>query len=95
MAFLEQLSARRKALKRPVREVAAYVAMDSANVYRLLAGNRDVRASTLDALAAALDAKWVLVPKHLLPEIERVLLGMSPVPDEIPSSVQRMLKGKK
>jgi hypothetical protein len=57
----------------------------------MLASGRDMRASTLDALASALDAQWVLVPKHLVPEVERLLSGKGIGPDDAPSSIERLL----
>jgi hypothetical protein len=91
MNFFDQLRARRAALQRPLPVVAQYVAMERSNLYRLLAGSRDAKASTLSGLAAALDAEWVLVPKHLLPDVERLLSGQTLAPDNVVSSVQRLL----
>lgn len=92
MALLKQLQARRAAINKPMAEIASYVAMAPSNLYRMLASNRDVKASTLEALAAAMDAEWVLVPKHLKGEVDRLLSGKSLAPDNVPSAVQRMLK---
>lgn len=78
-------------MKKKVPEIAKYVAMAPSNVYRMFASGRDMKASTLEAFAAALDAQWVLVPKHLLPEVERLLSGKSVGPDDVPSSIERML----
>ncbi len=91
MTLIDQLQARRRLLKKKIPEIAAYVAMDPSNVYRMFASGRDMRASTLEAFAAALDAQWVLVPKHLLPDVERLLSGKSIGPDNVPSSIERML----
>lgn len=68
--------------------------MKLPNLYRLLTGKHDTRASTLDALAATLNAEWVLVPKHLLPEVNRLLSGKTLAPDNIPSAMERMLEGE-
>jgi hypothetical protein len=91
MSFVSQLNARRKSLKRKIPEIAEYIAVQPSNLYRMLASGRDMRGSTLDALAAALDAQWMLVPKHLIPEVERLLSGKAIGPDDAPSSVERLL----
>ena len=91
MSLTEQLQARRKSLKKTIPEIAEYIAMDPSNVYRMFASGRDMRTSTIEAIAAALGAQWVLVPKHLLPEVERLLSGKSIGPDNVPSSIERML----
>jgi hypothetical protein len=91
MSFIHQLNARRKSLKRTIPEIAGYIAMQPSNLYRVFAAERDMRGSTLDALAAALDAQWMLVPKHVVPQVERLLSGKSVGPDDAPSSIERML----
>jgi hypothetical protein len=94
MSFKSQINARRKLLNRTIPEIAEYVAIQSPNLYRMLASDRDMRGSTLDALAAALDAQWMLIPKHLVPEVERLLSGKTIGPDDVPSSVERLLGDK-
>jgi hypothetical protein len=94
MGFKSQINARRKLLNRTIPEIAEYVAIQPPNLYRMLASDRDMRGSTLDALAAALDAQWMLIPKHLVPEVERLLSGKTIGPDDVPSSVERLLGDK-
>ena len=91
MNFFEQLQRRRKILNRKVPQIAATIAMAPSNVYAIFSSGRDVRASTLAALAASLDAQWVLVPRHLLPEVERLMSGKRIGPDDVPTSIERML----
>jgi transcriptional regulator with XRE-family HTH domain len=90
MSQIDQIQARRRQLGKPVQEIAATIAMAPSNLYRALSSRRDMRASSLNAMAAALDAEWVLVPKHLLPEVERLLAGKQIGPDDVPSSIDRL-----
>jgi transcriptional regulator with XRE-family HTH domain len=89
-SFSEQLNDRRHALRRTMRDLQAVTGIAQANLSYILAGKRGVQSPTLEALGDALDAKWVLVPKHLLPEVERLLSGKPIGPDEIPSTVDRL-----
>lgn len=91
MNFLQQIRHRRAALDKPISAIAQEIAMKLPNLYRLLSGRHDTKASTLEALAATLNAQWVLVPKHLVPEVTRLLSGKTLAPDEVPSSIERML----
>ncbi|HTD04519.1 helix-turn-helix domain-containing protein [Undibacterium sp.] len=91
MNLVRQIKSRQQSLGKTTREIAKLVGMAPSNATNSLAGKIDVRASTLEAFADALDAKWVLVPRHLLPEIERILSGKSIGPDDVPSAAQRFL----
>ena len=91
MNLIEQIKQRRLLLQRSVKDIADVIGMNVANVYRILGSERDIRASTLEAFADALDAKWVLVPRHLMAEVERLQSGKSIGPDEGPSSVELLL----
>lgn len=95
MNFLDQIRDRRAVLKKPVPVIAQEIAMQLPNLYRLLTGRHDTKASTLEALAATLNAEWVLVPKHLAPEVARLLSGKTLAPDAIPSAIERMLDANK
>lgn len=88
--FHEQLKDRRMSLGRTIRELQAVTGIAQANLSNILSGKRGVQSLTLEALGDALDAKWVLVPKHLLPEVERLLSGKSIGPDEVPSTVDQL-----
>ncbi|MES2071716.1 MAG: XRE family transcriptional regulator [Pseudomonadota bacterium] len=91
MSLIRQLKSRQQSLGKTTRDIAKLVAMAPSNASNSLSGKIDVRASTLEAFADALDAKWMLVPRHLLPEIERLLSGKSIGPDDVPSAAQRFL----
>lgn len=95
MSFAEQLESRRKSLDRSVKQLSGLLGIATQNLYRLLRGRYDMKASTLDGLADALDARWVLVPKSALPEVERLVQGRKIEADDIPSSIERLLGGQK
>lgn len=88
--FSEQLRDRRLALSRSMSDIQGVTGIAQSNLSYIFAGKRSVLTPTLEALGDALDAKWVLVPKHLLPEVERLLSGKPIGPDEIPSTVDRL-----
>lgn len=92
--FHEQLQERRLSLKRTMRDLQALTGIAQANLSNIMAGKRGVQSPTLEALGDALDAKWVLVPKHLLPDVERLLSGRSLGPDDVPSTVERLFGGE-
>jgi transcriptional regulator with XRE-family HTH domain len=92
MHFFEQIRARRLALGKTAADIARDLAMKLPNLYRLLTGKHDAKASTLAALAASLHSEWVLVPKHLLPEVNRLLSGKTLAPDNVPSAMERLLE---
>lgn len=93
MNFFEQLHRRRLQLRRTQHSIAQVTGMTSPHVSNILKGQKDAQASTLEALADALDAQWVLVPKHLLPEVQRLLSGKAIGPDEAPSTVDQLFAG--
>ncbi len=81
MSFISQirtLIARRKAT---VTALAPRIGMARPNLTAALSGRHDTRASTLDAVAFALDAEWVLVPNELAQEVRQVLEGKGQGPD--------------
>ena len=92
MNFFDQIRARRIALGKSPAEIARDVVMKLPNLYRLLSGKHDAKASTLAALAASLNAEWVLVPKHLMPDVNRLLSGKTLAPDNVPSAMERLLE---
>lgn len=73
-------------------EIGRTIGMASSNLSVALSGKQDVRASTLSAIAAALDAEWVLVPKENLAEVRQTLSGKAAGPDRTaPTSVDLLL----
>ena len=92
----DQIRARRKQLNRTLETLATFIGMQRTYLSVILSAKskKDIRSSTLEALAAGLDAQWVLIPKHLMPEVERLLSGKQIGPGQVPSSVQRLLGDK-
>ena len=93
MKISEQLSARRVQTDRSLQQVHDVTGIAASTVSKLLNGKSEARSGTLEALADALDATWVLVPKHLLPEVERLLSGKAIGPDDAPSTVDQLFAG--
>jgi transcriptional regulator with XRE-family HTH domain len=90
MNFFGQLKERKDRLGKNLSMLAGLTGMSAPHISNILNGLKDAQASSLDALADAMDAKWVLVPKHLLPELERLLSGKTIAPDDVPSTVDRL-----
>jgi len=93
--FLDQIRSRRLLLGKPVPVIGREIAMQLPNLYRVLTGKHDTKASTLEALAASLNAEWVLVPKHFVPEVARLVSGKTLALDDVPSAIERMLDANK
>lgn len=51
------------------------------NLSAVLRGKSDSRASTLEALASAMNSEWLLVPRERLAEARQVLEGKGAGPD--------------
>lgn len=90
MKLAQQLQVRRQQVQRTIKQLAEVTGMAAPNLSNTLNERSEPRSSTLEALADALDAKWVLVPRHLLPEVERLLSGKGVGPDEAPSTVDQL-----
>lgn len=93
MKFSEQLGVRRAQSDRTLQQLHDLTGIATSSVSKLLTGKSEAKAGTLEALADALDATWVLVPKHLLPEVQRLLSGKAIGPDEAPSTVDQLFGG--
>jgi transcriptional regulator with XRE-family HTH domain len=93
MTVFEQLQQRRSQLGKTLNDLANVTAMSVPQVSNVLSGKLDSRLSTFEALADAMDARLVLIPKHLLPEVSRLLSGKTIGPDDVPSTVDRLLGG--
>jgi transcriptional regulator with XRE-family HTH domain len=93
MHIFKQLQQRRSQLGKTLQSLANVTAMSVPQVSNVLSGKVDSRLSTCEALADAMDASLVLIPKHLLPEVARLLSGKTIGPDEIPSTIDRLLAG--
>lgn len=93
MKVFQQLQQRRGQLGKTLQTISTLTAMSVPQVSNVLSGKVDSRLSTVEALADAMDASLVLIPKHLLPELARLLSGKTIGPDDIPSTVDRLLRG--
>jgi transcriptional regulator with XRE-family HTH domain len=91
MNFAEQLARRRDQLKRTNASLADITGSTAPHLSTVFTGKKDAQGSTLSAIADALDATWVLVPKHLIPEVERLLSGKTIGPDKVPSAMERVV----
>ncbi|WP_050470480.1 helix-turn-helix domain-containing protein [Herbaspirillum chlorophenolicum] len=94
MRIGEQLQQRRATLGKTLQSIADLTAMSLPQVSNVMTGKVDSRISTVEALADAMDATYVLVPKHLLPEIQRLLSGKAIGPDDVPTAAERILAAK-
>lgn len=96
MTMIKQLRTRRAELKRTQQQLTELTGLSRPYLSGILSENssKDVRASTLEAVAAGLDAEWVLVPRQLAPEVRRLLSGKTVGPDQVPSAIERMLGAK-
>ncbi|SMR84687.1 DNA-binding transcriptional regulator, XRE family [Cupriavidus plantarum] len=81
MSLLSQLQAMRQQRNLTITELGRVVGMAAQNLSAILHGKKDSRASTFEALAAAMDAEWVMVPRERLLEVRQVLEGKGGGPD--------------
>ena len=81
VSFVSQIRALIARRKVTVTALAPRIGMARPNLTAALSGRHDTRASTLDAVAFALDAEWVLVPQEFGEEVRRVLEGKGQGPD--------------
>lgn len=93
MTIFEQLQQRRHGLGKTLQNLSSLTAISVPQVSNVLSGKVDSRISTCEALADAMDASLMLIPKHLLPEVARLLSGKTIGPDDVPSTVDRLLAG--
>jgi len=91
MTIFQQLQQRRNHQGKTLQYLATLTGMSVPQVSNVLGGKVDARLGTIEALANAMDASIVVIPKHLLPEVERLLSGKAIGPDDVPSSVDRFL----
>ncbi|MBB5606768.1 MULTISPECIES: helix-turn-helix domain-containing protein [unclassified Janthinobacterium] len=93
MKLSELLSDRRAQSNRTLQQMHDVTGIATSSISKLLSGKSEAKAGTLEALADALDATWILVPKHLLPEVQRLLSGKAIGPDDSPSTVDQLFGG--
>lgn len=75
MSFVGQIKTLLSRRGMSVTELSGLTGIARPNLSATLAGRHDARSNTLDALAAGLDAQWVLVPKEHLAAVRQVLAG--------------------
>lgn len=81
MSLVSQYRQLREARGKTLTDIGRVLGMATQNLSAILLGKKDSRASTLEALAAALDAQWVLVPNERAQEVRQVLEGKGSGPD--------------
>lgn len=77
-----------------ISHLARMIGMAHQNLSAIFRGEKDSRASTFEALAGAMGAEWVMVPKEQLAEVRRVLDGKGSGPDRTARSTLDHLLGK-
>jgi hypothetical protein len=90
MSFLSQLKQRIAQRHTPAARLAALVGMARPNLVTTLSGKHDTRGSTLEAIASALDAAWVLIPKEHLATVQQILEGRDTGPDRAAKSAAEL-----
>lgn len=73
MHFTDQLAALRTRRRMSLAAIGGRIGMAVPNLSAILRGRGDTKASTLAAVASALEAEWVLVPKEQLQHVRHVL----------------------
>lgn len=86
MTLISQCQRMRQTRDKTLADLGKTLGMAPQNLSAILRGKNDSRASTLEALAAALDAEWVLVPRERLMEVRQVLEGKGSGPDRSAAS---------
>jgi transcriptional regulator with XRE-family HTH domain len=95
MSHVDQLRHLRYDRRMSIGDLAGLSSMDASTVSDVLEGRYDALESTLEALAAGLNAKWVLVPTDLLPPIRKILSVTGCDPDyDAPSAAELFLSRK-
>jgi len=82
MSLVSQISAMRRYRQLKLSGLAQLLGMDVSNLSTVLRGKKDSRASTLEALASAMNSEWLLVPRERLAEVRQVLEGKGAGPDQ-------------
>jgi hypothetical protein len=81
MSFLTQINSLLVKRAVSVEDLSVLLGIARASLRATLAGKHQPRSSTLHALAAGLDAEWMLVPREHLLEVHQVLKGKGNGPD--------------
>lgn len=73
MRVIDYLSARRKQLNYTLDNLRDKTGLGNSHLSRLLSGHMDVRLSNVEALASALDAELIVVPKEIASEVHQFI----------------------
>jgi transcriptional regulator with XRE-family HTH domain len=93
MSFLTQINSLLVKRAVSVEDLSVLLGIARASLRATLAGKHEPRSSTLHALAAGLDAEWMLVPREHLLEVHQVLKGKGTGPDySAPSAADLYLR---
>nr|WKF61589.1 hypothetical protein HUO10_006120 [Paraburkholderia busanensis] len=96
MSFLPQIKSLLSERAISTTALGELLGIARSNLSATLAGKHDARGSTLEALAAGLEAEWVLVPKEHLAAVTQVLEGKGAGPDlDAKSAAELFLQGRK
>lgn len=90
MDLFNALKTRRTATSKTLANLSELTGITLSQLSNVLNGKKDARASTLVALAGAMDAQWVLVPRQALFDVEKAIAGRRAGPDDVPSAVERL-----
>lgn len=91
MDTIEQLRKRRQEQGKTLEALSQLTGLANASISQILSGKRDPRVGTCELLAAAMDANLVLIPNHLMPEVQRLLSGKAIGPDNVPTAAEMIL----
>ncbi|MGG1949302.1 helix-turn-helix transcriptional regulator [Trinickia sp. NRRL B-1857] len=73
MRFTDQLAALRAHRRLSLAAIGGLVGMAVPNLSAVLRGRGDTKASTLESIASALDATWLLVPNERCEAVQRAM----------------------
>jgi transcriptional regulator with XRE-family HTH domain len=73
MRFTDQLAALRAHRRLSLAAIGGIVGMAVPNLSAVLRGRGDTKASTLESIASALDATWLLVPNEHREAVQRAM----------------------
>lgn len=93
MNTIDQLRKRREVQGKTLDDLAVLTGLANTTISQILSGKRDSRVGTCELLAAAMDANLVLIPNHLMPEVQRLLSGKAIGPDDVPTAAEMILRG--
>jgi transcriptional regulator with XRE-family HTH domain len=90
----EQLKKRRLEMNIVLEDLANATLIAPGAISQILNGKRDARLSSCESLAAAMNANLMVIPYHLMPEVNRLLSGQAIGPDDVPTAAEMILRGE-